>query len=222
MSGRPGDAAALVAVVGGDGAGKSTLTGLLHRRLTAAGTPARRVDRWDVLAETDYPSAACLRPDERQARSCAARMSTGPRLLFLLWASALALTDRAGGMPGEVVLLDGYWMKHAAAEIAYGADPAWVEAVAAGLPAADLVVHLRVEPELAWARKDGRPLPFECGMDLTCSRSSFLAHQGALLAVLDRWADRHGWLVLDATAPTPVLADQVIAALADRRATMEA
>jgi dTMP kinase len=209
VSVRPGDAAAVVAVVGGDGAGKSTLSCLLAERLSAAGIPARRVDRWDIVGDPSYPTASCLTPVPRQARSCAARMSGQPRLLFLLWAATLALTDHETGFPGDVVLLDGYWMKHAASEVAYGADPDWVEAVAAGLPAADVVAYLRLDPRVAWRRKEGKPLPYECGMDLSCRRASFLAHQSAIQGVLDRWAARYGWHVLDAWAPPAVQADRL-------------
>lgn len=206
-AGRP-----VVAVVGPDGAGKSTLTALLAERCTAAGHPASRVDRWDIADGARYPNASCLTGDVAVARRCAALMPGTPRLLFLLWASALALADRPAG-PEEILLLDGYWQKHAASEIAYGADPAWVEAVGAGLPAADLTVYLRIDPEAAWSRKAGRPVPFECGMDLSCSRESFLAHQRSITATLDRWAARDGWLVADTRTTPQRLADSVMAAV---------
>jgi thymidylate kinase len=215
MTDRPGAAAALVAVVGPDGAGKSTLTSLLADRLTTAGRPASRVDRWDIIGDPNYPTASCV-STVREARSCAARMSTTPRLLFLLWASVLALTDRDGGLAGETVLVDGYWMKHAASEIAYGADPDWVAAVAGGLPPADLVVYLRLDPEVAWHRKDGRPLPYECGMDPLCGHDSFVSHQRAVVAVLDQWATRYGWLTVDAELPPDIQADQLMETIADR------
>jgi dTMP kinase len=202
----------VVAVVGADGAGKSTLTALVAAQLTAAGHPAARVDRWDVADGTRYPNASCLTGDVAAARRCAALMPSAPRLLFLLWASALALTDRPGP-PGEILLLDGYWQKHAASEVAYGADPAWVAAVGAGLPAADLTVYLRIAPAVAWARKAGRAVPFECGMDLTCSRASFLAHQRSIGSTLDRWAARDGWLVLDARTRPDLLAARIVTAV---------
>ncbi|MEU7784940.1 thymidylate kinase [Amycolatopsis sp. NPDC049159] len=199
----------VVAVVGADGAGKSTLTALLAERLTAAGHAAARVDRWDIADAGRYPHASCLTGDVAVARRCAALMPAGPRLLFLLWASALALADRPGE-PGEILLLDGHWQKHAASEVAYGADVSWVEAVGAGLPAADVTVFLRIAPEDAWARKDGKPVPFECGMDLSCSRESFLAHQRSITGTLDRWAARDGWLVLDARTPADRLAARLV------------
>jgi thymidylate kinase len=208
----------VVAIVGADGAGKSTLTALLAERLSGAGIPARRVDRWDVIGDPHYPTAACLADDTRLARSCAARMSGAPRLLFLLWISVLALTDGENTAPDDVVLLDGYWMKHAASEIVSGTDRAWVEATVSGLPPADVVVYLRVDPEVAWHRKNGKPVPYECGMDLACGHQSFFRHQGAIQGVLDRWAERFGWLVVDADTPPAVQADRLARTITDARA----
>lgn len=201
----------LIAIVGADGAGKSTVTALGREQLIAAGYPTRRVDRWDIVDNPAYPTAQFLAPDERQVRSCAARMSSPPRLLFLLWAAAMALLeDQREPEPDEVTLLDGYWMKHAASEIAYGLDRGWVEDVARGLPRPDLTVYLRVTPELAWERKGGRPFPYECGMDMTCSQASFLAHQRKVHGVLDEWAEQQGWAVVDGAQPLPAVLDAVV------------
>lgn len=189
-----------VCVVGADGVGKSTVTAALRTRL-----PARLVDRWDIVGDPDYPTTSCLVDDVRLVRSCAARMSSTPRLLFLVWASVAALTEHTEGFDGDVVLLDGYWMKHAASEIAYGADPVWVEQVTAGLPAPDLVLYLRSDAETAWRRKGGDVLPYECGMDMGRSRESFLKHQNEIHRVLDGWAARHGWVSVDARRPLDVV-----------------
>ncbi|GLZ29809.1 hypothetical protein Lesp02_19990 [Lentzea sp. NBRC 105346] len=197
----------MVSIVGADGVGKSTVTAALRERV-----PARLVDRWDIVGNQDYPTASCLVDDTRVVRSCAARMSSTPRLLFLVWASVMAITDNSSGWdPDSVLLLDGYWVKHAASEIAYGADPAWVEAVTAGLPPSDLVIYLRSDPETAWLRKGGDVLPYECGMDMSRSRESFLAHQREIHRVLDRWSARHGWVEIDARRPLDLVLDDVSA-----------
>ncbi|MEH6374926.1 thymidylate kinase [Streptomyces sp. KLMMK] len=197
-------------LVGADGAGKSTVSRTVTERLRASGLPVDRVDRWDIVDNPAYPAARFMRPDVPDARQCVAEMPEGPRFLFLMWSIGMALEGRvpgpgdAGGPTpaGRVTLLDGYWMKHAASEIVYGLDRTWVEAVVAGLPPAGTVAYLRADPEAAWERKAGRDvLPYECGMDPSCSRESFLAHQRSVLALLDTWADRFGWLTLDASAP---------------------
>jgi dTMP kinase len=203
----------IIAIVGADGAGKSTVTAAARRQLLAAEYPARVLDRWDIVDNPAYPTAEFMREDPWLARSCAARMSNPSRALFLMWASAMALTDERRGAPeGEITLLDGYWMKHAASEVASGLDRAWIEQLAAGLPQPDLTVYLRCTPELAWERKNGQVLPYECGMDLTCSRPSFLAHQRRIHDTLDAWADAFGWVVVDATAPLESVLDLVVLA----------
>jgi thymidylate kinase len=202
----------VVAIVGADGAGKSSVTRLASERLAAAGHPVRQVDRWDIVGQAEaYPAASLLADDVRQVRACVARMSPSPRFLFLLWASVMALSDRAAGAAGEVLLLDGYWMKHAASEIAYGLDRAWVEAVTAQVPEPDLVIHLRCDPVTTWHRKDGRPLPYECAMDLSCSKAGFLGHQGQICATLDGWARSRGWHAVDASRPLDEVAGTVMA-----------
>jgi thymidylate kinase len=202
----------VVAIVGADGAGKSTVTRLASERLAACGHPVRRVDRWDIVGSAEaYPTASLLVGDVRQVRSCVARMPPPPRFLFLVWASVMALSGQADGPSAGVLVADGYWMKHAASEIAYGLDPVWVEAVTAGVPEPDLVIHLRCDPVTTWHRKAGRPLPYECAMDLSCSKASFLGHQGKIHAILDSWAQSRGWLVVDATRPVDQVAGTVAA-----------
>ncbi|MFI9645589.1 thymidylate kinase [Streptomyces sp. NPDC052040] len=211
-------------LVGADGAGKSSVSRTVTERLSALGLPVERVDRWDIVDNPAYPAARFMRPDVPDARQCVAEMPVGPRFLFLMWSIGMALEGRTpgpaqpGGHPASdpVTLLDGYWMKHAACEIVYGLDRTWVEAVVAGLPSAGSVTYLRVDPELTWERKAGRDvLPYECGMDPSCSRESFVAHQRSVVAVLDTWAERFGWLTLDASAPLEEVAAQVSSLVLD-------
>ncbi|GAA1948820.1 hypothetical protein GCM10009837_87790 [Streptomyces durmitorensis] len=198
----------IVAIVGADGAGKTTVTRAVGEAL---GGLASVVDRWDIIDNSAYPFADFIKPDERRVRTCAVRMAPQSRVMFLLWAAVASVTDRqAAADPAEVLLLDGYWMKHAASEIAYGTDPAWVEAVGEGLPAADVVVYLRSDPATAWDRMGERAVPYECGLDLSCSKQSFLRHQQKIHKVLDSWADRFGWTVVDVHKPLPQVVDTVL------------
>ena len=215
----------LIAVVGTDGAGKSTVARLVSEALEHDGWPVTHIDRWHIVDNPLYPAARFMRPDVPDTRLCVAEMPNPTRFLFLVWSIGLALLGRKAAAVHAVTgieMLDGYWMKHAASEIVYGLDGEWVEQVVSALPGADVVVYLRIDPEAAWDRKDGDIVPYECGMDESCSRDRFLAHQHAIQALLDGWAVRRGWTVVDAARGLPeVVADvrQAIHASAAIRAS---
>ncbi|MER8235558.1 thymidylate kinase [Streptomyces sp. NPDC094049] len=190
----------LLALTGTDGVGKSTVSRALVTELNRRGHRARTVDRWDIVADDRYPAARFLSHDIRDIRTCVADMPGTSRLLFLVWSMAMALEGLRED-PDEIVVVDGYWMKHAASEIVYGLEPSWVEAVVAGLPAADLTVRLGLDPSTAWRRKQGDLVPYECGMDPACAEESFLAHQRSISGHLDRWTGRHHWPTVDADQP---------------------
>ncbi len=206
----------LISLVGPDGAGKSTLSALLAERLGSTGYQVQRVDRWDIVDNPEYPAARFMRPDVPDTRLCVAEMPNPSRFLFLMWSIGLALLGRQKQEGAKIRVLDGYWMKHAASESVYGLDRRWVEAVVEGLPVPDVVLYLRLTPEQAWERKcDGDVVPYECGMDTSCSKESFLRHQYRILGVLDAWATEHGWEIVDAAAPL----DQVLEDLTRRSQT---
>ncbi|MEV7251117.1 thymidylate kinase [Streptomyces cyaneofuscatus] len=202
--------------MGSDGAGKSTASQLATERLLAAGTQVERVDRWDIVDNPAYPTTRFIKPGVHSTRLCVAEMPSASRFLFLMWSVSHALLGRTpqAPRPDGVALLDGYWMKHAASEIVYGLDSAWVEGVVSGLPRCDQVVYLRIDPQQAWERKaGGGVVPYECGMDPECSQDSFLIHQGRILAVLDGWAERFGWLGVDAGEPLDDVVGHIVSAV---------
>ncbi|MER6466083.1 dTMP kinase [Streptomyces sp. NPDC001288] len=214
----------IVSLVGTDGAGKSTVSRLAAAHLSAAGRRAERVDRWDIVDNPAYPTTRFMATDVHSTRHCAAQMPDTARFLFLMWSMAQALLGRTPPAvgPDMVTLLDGYWMKHAASEIVYGLDSAWVEGVVSGLPRPERVVYLRLEAAQAWERKAGDVIPYECGADPRCGRAAFLDHQGRVLAVLDGWAERFGWLTLDAGRPLDEVLGQVVTVLGDTAPSLPA
>jgi dTMP kinase len=208
---RPDQTATLVAVVGGDGVGKTTVAQSLVARLGELGHSARYVRRWDIVDSSSYPEADFLNSDIGYIRNSAVGMPPPARFLFLLWTMALAVLGDAVRNGGEqFVVADGYWMKHAASEVAYGLTPEWVLAVTSGLPRPDVVLRLNLSPAQAWARKDGDLWPYECGMDESCSQESFVHHQARIGALLDQWSDVFGWHEIDASLPLRDVVDSAL------------
>lgn len=194
----------IVALEGPDGAGKSTMVQDLMAWARSEGFTARVVGKWDIFRPGMVPQARFLRgTDQQDLRVCIAEMPSPARMLFLGWMNTTA-AFRAGEAEEDLVILDGYWAKHAAAELLAGCPPQLVHAVTAAITPVDLTVYLDVTPEEALRRKGDDIAPYECGRDPDCSPARFLKHQAAVRAVLLDWAKTFGWTV--------VRTDQVTAA----------
>jgi dTMP kinase len=204
----------LIAVTGTDGAGKTTVTRSVVTELRSLSHAVGLNDRWDIVGNPVlYPTARFLIQDIPLLRTCITDMSPRSRLLFLLWTMHLSLADQATEADNTVLLTDSYWMKHAASEVVYGLDSNWTSAVCRGLPRPEIVLYLRVSPELAWQRIGMSANAYECGMDSGCSKAAFLRHQRAMQEVLDEWARAGDWLVIDADQPRPAVRQQVVGAV---------
>ena len=136
-----------------------------------------------------------------------------PRFTFLMWTMHMALEPHVQAADASIVMVDGYWMKHAASEIAYGVDESYVSAVTGKLPRADLTLLLDAPLDVLYERKAGDLVPYECGMDPSCSRESFIRHQALIGATLRRWQDEFGWVTVDVTQPRAAMVAQMANAI---------
>jgi dTMP kinase len=187
----------ILALDGPDGAGKSTQVRGLLEWANTAGYTATVVGKWDVFRPGMVRQARFLRgTDLVELRTCIAEMPSPSRMLFLGWLNTAAAT-RAQHSDADLVILDGYWAKHAAAELLAGCPPRLVNAITAAIAPADVIVYLDVTPEEALRRKGTDLAPYECGRDPGCSPAHFLAHQAAVRKVLLDWARCYEWTIIN-------------------------
>lgn len=196
----------LIAIAGPDGAGKTTVSHALVRALRERNVDAVRLDRFDILDPNLSPASSFIETDVLTLRESVMAMPTAPsRLLFMLWSMAVTVGSQGEGAPDRVVIYDSYWMKHTAVEVIFGADEQGALAAARLLPQPDLTLYFKLPPTTLLARKPDDRVPYECGMDETCSEQSFLDQQCRIQAYLDKWSQRFGWTEIDATRPLPDL-----------------
>jgi hypothetical protein len=125
------------------------------------------------------------------------------RAHFLLHCLAEATAQAvSSGVPW--LLLDGYWYKYLAIEIAHGAAEADVTALTAMFPEPALVLYLDVPAAVAVARKT-RFSRYESGLAVTPDATTFAAFQAKVRPVLERWAERRGWVRIDGAAEPGVV-----------------
>lgn len=205
----------LVAFAGCDGAGKSTQVERVRRWLEDRGWQAEVVDRWDILDEEKFPECRFIRAPRSVVRVCNSEMEGLGRAMFLFWTISLTLDKIGRRDDSRVYLLDGYWMKHAAAEIEYGCDPSWIEATVRCLPPADVTFYVDIEPEESLRRKPD-VTPYECARNPELNPEDFIRHQTKLRQRLRQWADELGWEQVSSMQEPSLVTEQIGSYIAGR------
>jgi dTMP kinase len=156
VKGRPGR---LIVLEGLDGAGTTTQARLLGERLAAAG---RRVH---VTAEPSRGPVGALVRQVLARRVVGGRGGFDPAALALLFAAdrldhhAVEIAPKLAD--GVDVVTDRYTLSSLAYQGLATGEPAWVAAVNARAPAADVTFFLRARPEVALRRRRAASLDRE-------------------------------------------------------------
>lgn len=208
----------MIAIAGCDGAGKSTLVRNLAAALVARGCDVEIIDKWDIFDPARHPECAFLDGDQDRLKQCVSAMDGVARALFIFWMISLPL-KRIDAASDRIYLLDGYWMKHAAAEILLGCPPEVVLATVNALPEANLTFFLDASPATASGRKQRRSR-YECGRDSESSQTAFSSHQSKVGALLSEWADERGWVRIDSEMPGESVLQQVLERVAGAQAAV--
>ncbi len=186
----------LICIAGGDGSGKTTQIARLSAALQAQGHAIAPVTIWDAFLDTSVASKLPFRSAD--IYGYLKLLSPVSRAHFLFHALHLAL-ELAGRRDADTVLLNAYWYKYFATEVAHGGEPSVLRQLAAGFPEPDLTFYLTISPPDALARKRQRS-DYESGYG---DADEFLAFQERSQATIDTLADEFAWIRLDgATAPT--------------------
>jgi thymidylate kinase len=141
----------LIAITGPDGAGKSTVCSAL-----AAQLGAHEVTVWDALGRG--APFAC----KEEVLAHVSELDGVARMLtiFDLLRRALRLPEARAA---STLVLNGYWFKYAASELAYGVPRMAVAAAVTDFPLPTCTFFLDLAPEEAWERK-GRGSDYERGL----------------------------------------------------------
>lgn len=188
----------LIALIGQDGAGKSTQVDLLKNSLMSLGKHVCVLDKWDVLHTEEYPECRFLQGSQRDLAVCISEMSGASRMMFLAWTMHITLKKMDSGAPGTIYISDGFWMKHAASEQAFGIDAEWIFNFMAIFPKPDISIYFDVAPEITLHRKRDFT-PYECGRSSHISSDSFLKHQTVVRSILLDWKQKYSWQTVDAS-----------------------
>ena len=168
----------LIAITGTDGTGKSTLC----KNLCEKYPTFKEVSIWDAMSGSLFHT-------KKDIDKYLCSLSANARLLFLSHALIQAV-DLAKKSEAEVLLLNGYYYKYFASELALGADLDLVKMMIRTFPKPEVNIELIANPDITFARKE-KLSRYECGLQVP----SLEAFQNFQSKVLMEWKvfDRKDW-----------------------------
>jgi len=195
----------IICVSGADGCGKSTLLARLAEALPGATV----VSIWDLMRD---PRARPLYATKDQIQTFLGALEEESRALFMM-SYLRAAMDRAGD---GVVLVDAYWYKYLANELAMGASPARLLPLTALFEKPLLTLHLELDPAIAAARKQGVFSAYECGLQAPTAEH-FIEFQSRTGPIQRDLVERDSRQVvrLDGTASASDLFERALACIHD-------
>ncbi|WP_157777360.1 dTMP kinase [Nocardia terpenica] len=197
----------LICISGGDGSGKSTQVAALEKQLTDRGIHTATAAIWDPFTDPFVAERLPFRTRE-DVFAYVRILGPGARGYFLFHWMRLAF-DRALARSPAILLINAYWYKYFATEIAHGADPAPLRACTQGFPTPHHTFYLRITPETALSRKQDRS-DYESGYG---DEHTFIQFQHHSLKTLDALSQEFSWTPLDATLPPDELTTTILTAL---------
>jgi thymidylate kinase len=189
----------LICVTGADGAGKTTqLLRLAERLENGRKQRVAVVTVWDLLLDPHTQDLIAF-DEPKQVDRYLAILSSTARALFMFHCLHTAL-DLAYRKKPDVVLLNSYWYKYHATEVAHGGDATTLRRITSVFPTPDQTFFLRVTPEEASKRKAVLS-GYETGFADPRTKEAFLAFQRPAHAALDALSKELKWVELDGHAP---------------------
>lgn len=194
----------LICISGGDASGKSTQAAALADELARDGVKVVGSSIWDALAGPDQTGFS----DASDVFAYLAALPKYARSHFLFHALHVSL-ERAVRAAPDVVILNAYWYKYFATEVAHGADADTLRAVVSSFPVPARTFLLKVTPELALARKQERS-DYESGYG---DAGAFVEFQRHSQSVLQSLSSELGWTELDGTSDAKAITTNLYTAV---------
>lgn len=199
----------LICVTGADGAGKTTQIQRVAEQLERGhGRKVAVVTVWDLLLDPKTQDLIAF-DEPAQVDEYLSILDSTARALFMFHCLHEAL-DLARERAPDLCLINSYWYKYYATEVAHGGDPQKLRAITSVFPEPAQTFFLEIAPEEAAGRKAVLS-GYETGFAVPRTAEAFVAFQRPAHAALAALADEFGWRRLDASADPKAQSDEVLA-----------
>lgn len=201
----------LVCVTGADGSGKTTqIVRLAERLARRERMKVAAVTVWDLLLDPAAQGSVPFKGPREVDRYLGILHPTA-RALFIYHCFYQAL-ELAKRRDPEVLLVNAYWYKYYATEVAHGGDADVLLRLAGVFEEPEITFFLRVSVEEALRRKT-EPSAYECGFPEEPGPEAFAAFQRRAHAALDALAAGRGFVELSGAESPDAITDLIVARL---------
>jgi thymidylate kinase len=205
----------IACVTGPDGSGKSTQVAAVAGWLRKEGHSVAISQIWDPMLDPAFAGRA-LFDSPAKADAYLELLDSTSRMYFLCHALQESLV-RARARETDVVLLNAYWYKYHAVEVAHGGDAPTLRTINSVLPEPDVTFYLRIPPALAARRKE-RFTGYETGFAAARTAAAFESFQVVAAREMAALAGELGWVALPGEEPATTITERIVTQLTGRLA----
>ena len=188
----------IICITGPDGSGKSTLIASLVSELSNA----KEVTIWDALNNKEV----ALFTSKKEVDNYLCILTPVARVLFLAHALKYAV-DKALETGAETILLNAYYYKYFASEIALGIDQVSIKFLESLFPIPDKIIFLSVNPEICASRKKHLSR-YECGCR-DATKENFIDFQKKVSIAFETFI-QPSWFVLESEESPKILKEKTL------------
>ncbi len=187
----------LICISGPDGSGKTTQMIRIAEQLEhRGGQKVAAVTIWDLLLDPVSKNKLMFRgPSEVDGYLEILDPIARGFFLYHCFYQALELAKQR---KPDVCLLNAYWYKYYATEVAHGGNPEMLLQMAEVFPKPDVTLHLQVTPEEAFERK-AELSGYESGFAKPRTKEAFIHFQKKAHAALEDLAQKENWIRIEGT-----------------------
>tara|TARA_B100001964_G_scaffold199678_1_gene226164 strand:+ start:993 stop:1634 length:642 start_codon:yes stop_codon:yes gene_type:complete len=187
----------VICITGPDGSGKTTQMIKIAEELGhRGGQKVIPVTIWDLLLDPVSKNKLMFRtPSDVDAYLQILNPIARGLFLYHCFYQALEL---AKNRKPDILIVNSYWYKYYATEVAHGGDPDQLLRLADIFPQPDVTIYLHVTPEEAFHRK-AELSGYETGFAKPRSKEAFVKFQTRAQKALGDLASRYNWLSTNGT-----------------------